>query len=540
MYSISGYKGLFKKFLSLFCCIFLVSTGVVAESVLIEVSDVNDSTLKYLAIDKEGNIIEGRLVGPGLPPVGYDEKSNLADLNDVSAQYLDMFEVPAMSWSYGCTPTSATMLFGYLDRNGYPNMYTGPTNGGIFPLTNEVWGPSFEGNGQCPLTASQNGLDGRTTKGHKDDYYYSYGSSVDPYFGAWDEHTPQDCIADYMGTSMFQKYGLTDGGTWIWMNIDGSPLYDFTEIDDTYRDGMHKMKLFAESRGYSVATDGQNSLNYNQLIYGYEGNTKGFTYDQYKAEIDAGYPVLIQVEGHTMLGVGYAGIDQIIIHNTWDYYKHTMTWGGSYQGMQHYGVGVIHLDPPPAPTPTPTVTPTITPTVTPTITPTPPEHFSFDVQSDPIGWINPSGKFTVPSGESKTFMIKPAAGAMVKNLTINGDELSPKPESSFTIDNVDRNYIIRLNNEALPGVVIAAFSINSLGGNTVRFTDASWGSPTIWKWDFGDRQYGEGSQVEHKYEKPGVYTVSMWARNDLSQSQVVAGNIEIPLTINQESVLLFT
>ena len=169
-----------------------------------------------------------------------------------------------------------------------------------------------------------------------------------------------------------------------------------------------------------------------------------------------------------------------------------------------------------------------------------PTHFSFDVQSDPIGWINPSGKFTVPYGESKTFMIKPAAGAMVKNLTINGDEKSPKPESNFTIDNVDMDYIIRLNNEALPGVVIAAFNISSIGGNEVRFTDASWGSPNTWKWDFGDGHYGEGSQVEHTYEKPGVYTVSMWARNDLSQSQVVAGNIEIPLTNSQESLLLFT
>jgi len=336
--------------------------GVLAESTLTAISDTDDPTLKYLSYE-DGKIIEGRLIGPGLPPENWDPDTDLADLNDISAQYLDKNEVPAMSWSYGCSPTSATMLFGYMDRNGYPNMYTGPVNGGIFPLTNAMWGPSFEGNGQCPLTASQYGLDGRTTKGHKDDYYHKYGSSVDPYFGAWNEHTPQDCIADYMGTSMFQKYGSTDGGTWIWTSKDGSPLYDFTEFDETQRDGMHGMKLFAESRGYSVATDGQNSLNYNQVIYGYEGNTKGFTYDQYKAEIDAGYPVLIQVKGHTMLGVGYTGTDQIIIHNTWDYNKHTMTWGGSYQEMQHYAVGVIHLNPPPAPTPTPTPVPVPAPVV---------------------------------------------------------------------------------------------------------------------------------------------------------------------------------
>jgi len=337
--------------------------GAGAKPTLVEMSDANDSTLKLLSISEDGTIYEGRLVGPGLPPENYDPNSHLADLNDVSAQYLDKNEVPALSWSYGCTPTSATMICGYLDRHGYPNMYTGPTNGGVFPLTNAVWGPSFEGNGQCPLTASQEGLDGRTTKGSKDDYYHKYGSDVDPYYGSWKEHTPQDSLADFMGTSMYQKYGSTDGSTWIWTNRDGSPVYDFTEYDDTQRDGMHGIKLFVESRGYTVAHDGQHSLNYNQLIYGYNGNTKGFTYDQYKAEIDAGYPVLIQLMGHTMLGVGYTGTDQIIFHNTWDYNKHTMTWGGVYEGMQHYAVGVIHLNPAPTPTPTPTPTPKPTPVV---------------------------------------------------------------------------------------------------------------------------------------------------------------------------------
>ncbi len=361
-FTFTRYFLVFVLFLMGICTI-----GVLAEPNLVEVSDANDSTLKLLSYE-DGKVIEGRLIGPGLPPENWDPNKNLADLNDVSAQYLDKNEVPAMSWSYGCAPTSATMLFGYLDRNGYPNMYTGPTNGGVFPLTNAVWGPSFEGNGQCPLTASQNGLDGRTTKGHKDDYYHAYGSNIDPYFGSWTEHTPQDSLGDFMGTSMYNKYQSTDGGTWIWTDPEGFPLYDYTTHDDTQRDGMHGMKLFVESRGYSVATDGEHSLNYNQLIYGYNGNTNGFTYDQYKAEIDAGYPVLIQVRGHTMLGVGYTGTDQIIIHNTWDYNKHTMTWGGSYEGMQHYAVGVIHLNPAPTPTPTPTPTPEPAPIVS-SITP---------------------------------------------------------------------------------------------------------------------------------------------------------------------------
>jgi hypothetical protein len=32
------------------------------------------------------------------------------------------------------------------------------------------------------------------------------------------------------------------------------------------------------------------------------------------------------------------------IHDTWDYNVHTMTWGGSYSGMQHYAVTIVQLE----------------------------------------------------------------------------------------------------------------------------------------------------------------------------------------------------
>nr|WP_319540286.1 PKD domain-containing protein [uncultured Methanospirillum sp.] len=314
----------------------VASENTTVDSVLFTASDT--SLISRQSIN--GKLVDQRIIGPGLPPKGWVSSLNLASATNVSVQGLSSSDVPAMRWSYGCSATSATMLFGYYDRAGYANMYTGPTNGGVFPLTNSVWGSSSEGNGQCPLSASQNGLDGRTTRGHKDDYYYAYGSSTDPYYDSWTEHTPLDCIGDYMGTNMYKKYGNSDGSTTFWYYSDGSPTYDFTYYDSTSRDGMHGMRLFAESRGYGVAT------NYNQYIDS-AGLTYGFTYAQYKAEIDAGYPVLIQVNGHTMLGIGYSGTNQVIVHDTWDYSDHTMTWGGYYSGMKHYGVGVIHLNPPP-------------------------------------------------------------------------------------------------------------------------------------------------------------------------------------------------
>jgi len=68
---------------------------------------------------------------------------------------------------------------------------------------------------------------------------------------------------------------------------------------------------------------------------------------EFQAEINAGRPVLIHVIGHTMVGIGYeTATNSIYIHDTWDNSVHSMTWGGSYAGMDLYAVTVIHLAPP--------------------------------------------------------------------------------------------------------------------------------------------------------------------------------------------------
>lgn len=116
-------------------------------SVNLQKITANNSTLTYQKIIN-GKLVEGRLIGPGLPPKSWVFNANPPNLNLSSTKTLDP-EVPALIWSYGCAPTSASMYFGYYDRNGYPNIYTGPTNGGVFPITNAVWGSSSEGYGQC-------------------------------------------------------------------------------------------------------------------------------------------------------------------------------------------------------------------------------------------------------------------------------------------------------------------------------------------------------------------------------------------------------
>jgi hypothetical protein len=236
------------------------------------------------------------------------------------------------------------MIAGYYDRTDYPNMYTGPTNGGVMPLDNSSWPTWSDGYStypNCPLIASKNGVDGRTIKGSIDDYWVQYGSSAnDPYItGAWAQHEWGTAIGDYMKTSQ-SAYSNTDGATsfYNWTSLtDPLTCADMVTYGIAGADGTYGRKLFYEARGYTV-TDCYNQKTDNTIA-------GGFSFNQFKAEIDAGRPVLLNLAGHSIVGVGYDDTtNTVYIHDTWDYGNHTMTWGGSYAGMQLLSVSVVNLE----------------------------------------------------------------------------------------------------------------------------------------------------------------------------------------------------
>ena len=341
-----------KKWLSLILCFFLIFSLVVSLVPGIAIADDGSqesaSPYEKIITDESGRQIT-QAIFPLPPPKTKVAVATVPKVH-IAGAVNTLSNVPAFDWSYGCSATSAAMLFGYYDRIGYSNMYTGPANGGVCPLNNSVWGhtvwPSITC-GESPINATHNGFDGRAIRGHVDDYWTDYESSGDPYVGNWTEHT-LDCAGDYMGTNQW-KYGSpvaynTDGSTVFFWETNGDPLYDYTEQEPTYRDGCHGMRLFAESRGYTVVT------NFSQLIQGQGSDpSKGFTFANFQAEIDAGRPVLIQLEGHTMLGYGYNTSGNIIyMHDTWDYSDHEMIWGDTYEGLQHRAVTVIRLQAAPA------------------------------------------------------------------------------------------------------------------------------------------------------------------------------------------------
>jgi hypothetical protein len=301
--------------------------------------------------------------GPPTPPVDVSEtvvaSSQLIErLSAGSSIILD--GVPTSEWTYGCTATSAGMLFGYYDRHGYPNMYTGPANGGVCPLTDLGQGIPANINypipGSCYIIATENGLDGITTTAHVDDYWTGVDDpGPDPWEGNWAEHTWGLCTADYLGTNQWKwdfddtHDGVidanNDGGTTFWTYSDGSKLYDYVPpagygLPQT--SCCHGMRLFAESRGYTVLT------NYNQKTDNIVA--AGFSFADFQAEIDAGRPVMIHASsatgGHTMLALGYdTSTNEIYIHDTWSNVRHTMTWGGTYGGFTLQAVTVIQLEP---------------------------------------------------------------------------------------------------------------------------------------------------------------------------------------------------
>jgi len=70
---------------------------------------------------------------------------------------------------------------------------------------------------------------------------------------------------------------------------------------------------------------------------------------------------------------------------------------------------------------------------------------------------------------------------------------------------------------------VANFTSSVTSGKTplkVTFTDTSTGSPTSWKWDFGDRSTSIFQNPIHKYLNVGIYTVSLTVKNAAGSNTV--------------------
>lgn len=189
-------------------------------------------------------------------------------------------EMPDYDWYRGCFGTATGNFFGFWDRHGMPDFYTGPVNSGLAPLLDDpallmrkFWASDL----------------------HDRDYWVLYETSAnDPYFSnGWEEHEP-DCIGDFIGLNQ-KKWtdlngecaGNIDGYSFVYWDADGdarmnySPPNGITDIQSGLRNFVHHC-------GYEADVMTQyTDFNPNSAP------GKGFTYTDVMHEIHNGRPVMV-------------------------------------------------------------------------------------------------------------------------------------------------------------------------------------------------------------------------------------------------------
>ncbi|MCJ7571986.1 MAG: hypothetical protein MUO82_08945, partial [Candidatus Thermoplasmatota archaeon] len=170
---------MYKKIIGILICTLFIGTIIIPSII-----GSNVETSNIIAIEKnfkdqvqQTEIKKWIIISPPIPKNTSDSIVNVTRLlADTSEDKVILSNVPTSKWTYGCTATSAGMLFGYYDRIGYNNMYTGPANYGVCPLTNLGQGIGTPIPGSCYIIATQKGLDGIDAKAHVDDYWKSSNS----------------------------------------------------------------------------------------------------------------------------------------------------------------------------------------------------------------------------------------------------------------------------------------------------------------------------------------------------------------------------
>lgn len=249
------------------------------------------------------------------------------------AQPVILSDVPDYEWWYGCSPTAAGMLIGYYDIHGYQGLrYDNLVPGGeaelsTFPSTEGEW----EYNAQYAIASPE----------HVNDFYIKgNGESGDDALPPYHEF---NCLADFMGTSQ-DSAGNPNGATTFYFSQDGSPLYvaDIYRLDLQNSSGLYGIWEYIDYRGYGTHDPANDYTMFNQYVDTYVSG--GFSFADFVSEIDSGRPVIIHLDGHSMLGYGYDTEEKLIyVHDTWDPGPHTMRWGGTYGGMELMGVTCVHL-----------------------------------------------------------------------------------------------------------------------------------------------------------------------------------------------------
>ncbi len=209
--------------------------------------------------------------------------------------------VPAYLWHNGCGPTSAGMILGYWDMHGYSNLIPGDSSTETTDVDNAIAGDEHYNDYSLPLDDPGTGL-------------LLDKSSLG---GA---HA-NDCIADWMHTSWSSDQNMY-GWTW-YSQVPGA------------------IESYAAEQGYSGFTA-------TNEVWG------NLTWDNFKAEIDAGRPVELLVDttgsdttDHFVPAIGYDDTNHLYAcYDTWSTTVHWYDFAPMAPG-QLWGIyGATFVDPP--------------------------------------------------------------------------------------------------------------------------------------------------------------------------------------------------
>jgi len=122
-------------------------------------------------------------------------------------------------------------------------------------------------------------------------------------------------------------------------------------------------------------------------------------------------------------------------------------------------------------------------------------------------WDFGDGKYSTEKSPTHTYS---AAGTYTVKLTAtNAAGSSTKTKS---------NYVKVSGTSQAPTADFWGWPLSGKAPLKVTFTETSKGSPTSWKWDFGDGKYSTEKSPTHTYSTTGTYTVKLTATNAAGSS----------------------
>jgi hypothetical protein len=247
--------------------------------------------------------------------------------------------LPEAEYMFGCTPTAVAMVLGYYDLYGYrgtglPDMIEGEVDSKSRGTDGNAYNMNAFDTALGRATATESFVSRFHSSGGKEttpshELKYAFKSDRKTMnTDVW------DCIADYLGTGQYWR-----GNDNLSTSITYCSLEELYDDDSTFEitagsttrtvrhidtSMLYGLDLYVQSRGYAM--DYEITGSYLVDVAG-----GSFTFADYMREIDAGRPVLISIQGHSMTGYGYNADTEEIIFDDCYVSGRRMTWGGTYR-----------------------------------------------------------------------------------------------------------------------------------------------------------------------------------------------------------------